>query len=84
MKYVIIVGIIIVVVAVLVMLRGRGQSTDGMSSFRRQIDALSPEARRSVVDQVQRVADEDNKPDRGQRPDGEPPSPDSSDDEQGN
>jgi hypothetical protein len=29
------------------------RANDGVDSFRRQIDALSPEARRPVVDQVQ-------------------------------
>ena len=31
---------------------------DGVATFRRQIDALSPEARRPVVDEVQRLDDE--------------------------
>jgi hypothetical protein len=31
------------------------RSNDAVESFRRQIDALSPEARRSVVDQVNRL-----------------------------
>lgn len=33
-------------------------SNDTVESFRRQIDALSPEARRGVVDQVNRIDDE--------------------------
>ncbi|MCB0965673.1 MAG: hypothetical protein KDB37_02460 [Ilumatobacter sp.] len=33
------------------------RSRDGVDSFRRQIDALSPEARRPVVDQVQSAAE---------------------------
>jgi hypothetical protein len=41
---------LVVVVAVLVS-RSR-HSTDGVDSFRRQIDALSPEARRPVIDQM--------------------------------
>ncbi len=32
-------------------------SNDAVESFRRQIDALSPEARRNVVDQVNRIDD---------------------------
>ena len=34
------------------------RSNDTVESFRRQIDALSPEARRGVVDQVNRIDDE--------------------------
>jgi hypothetical protein len=33
------------------------RSNDAVESFRRQIDALSPEARRNVVDQVNRIDD---------------------------
>jgi hypothetical protein len=33
------------------------RSNDTVESFRRQIDALSPEARRGVVDQVTRIDD---------------------------
>ena len=52
-------AIIVVVVAVLVaglliMLLGlRRRPVDGVASFRRHIDALSPEARREVIDRVQ-------------------------------
>ncbi len=53
--------IIVVVVVVVVVLIGLAvarsrRSNDGVDSFRRQIDALSPEARRPVVDQVQSAA----------------------------
>jgi len=54
---------VIIVVAVLVLgvvafaIARRKHSNDGVDSFRRQIDALSPEARRSVVDQVQKSAE---------------------------
>ena len=52
-------GIVILIVAVIVVvavglgrrLRRRG-ANDGVDSFRRQIDALSPEARKHTVDQV--------------------------------
>jgi len=67
--------IVIVIVAVVVVLialavaRSR-RSNDGVDSFRRQIDALSPEARRPVIDQVQNAAgrtptdaDDDDEPD---------------------
>lgn len=46
-------GLAIVVVLVgAVWLFGRRRGTDGVDSFRRQIDALSPEARRTTVDQA--------------------------------
>lgn len=50
----IIIALALVVVIVLVV-RSRN-ANDGVDSFRRQIDALSPEARRPVVDQVQNAA----------------------------
>ena len=43
-------------IVVLVMIARSRRSGDGVDSFRRQIDALSPEARRPVVDQVQNAA----------------------------
>ena len=53
--------VVIVIVAGLIVVgflafRARS-SRDGVDSFRRQIDALSPEARRPVIDQVQSAAD---------------------------
>ena len=65
--------VIIVVVALvgllaLVVVRRRG-SHDGVDSFRRQIDALSAEARRPVIDQVQHAAERD--PDDDDDADGE-------------
>lgn len=59
---VIVVAIVVVAVVVGLILRAR-TSADGVDSFRRQIDALSPEARRPTVDQVknaERPADEDD------------------------
>ncbi len=48
-----IVVVVIVLVAVLVGLSLRNRGTDdGVDSFRRQIDALSPEARKPTVDRV--------------------------------
>jgi len=41
----------VVVLILVIVLRSRGAS-DGVDSFRRQIDALSPEARRPVIDQM--------------------------------
>ncbi len=59
---VVVVAIVVVAVIVGLILRGR-TSADGVDSFRRQIDALSPEARRPTVDQVKNVerpADDDD------------------------
>ncbi len=56
----IVVGVVLaiaVVIAVIVGMRLR-RRTDPVDSFRRQIDALGPEARRPVVDQVRRVDDD--------------------------
>jgi hypothetical protein len=50
---VLIVVVIVVVVAVALAVARSRRANDGVDSFRRQIDALSPEARRPVVDQVQ-------------------------------
>ncbi len=47
----IVVGVLVVVVALVVAGRRRS-SADGVDSFRRQIDALSPEARRPTIDQM--------------------------------
>jgi hypothetical protein len=52
----VIVLVAVVIAAVLVIASRYRQSRDGVDSFRRQIDALSPEARRPVVDQVQSAA----------------------------
>jgi hypothetical protein len=52
-----------VVVAVVVSALRRSRTPDGVATFRRQIDALSPEARRPVVDQVQQL-EEDAQPPR--------------------
>jgi hypothetical protein len=59
MSPVLIIVIVICVVAVVVAIgfNASRSRNDGVDSFRRQIDALSPEARRPVVDQVQSVAE---------------------------
>jgi hypothetical protein len=45
----------LLVVVVVVVLASRRRPADGVVSFQRQIDALSPEARRRVVDRVQQL-----------------------------
>lgn len=53
--FMILVAAVAVVLVVVAVARSR-RANDGVDSFRRQIDALSPEARRPVVDQVQNAA----------------------------
>jgi cytochrome oxidase Cu insertion factor (SCO1/SenC/PrrC family) len=49
----IVVALVALVALVAVVVVGRSRrSNDGVDSFRRQIDALSPEARRPVIDQM--------------------------------
>ena len=50
----VVIGIVVVAVVVGMALRNRN-TTDGVDSFRRQIDALSSEARKPTVDQVKSV-----------------------------
>jgi hypothetical protein len=58
-----VVGIVVVAVILGLALRNRSDE-DGVDSFRRQIDALSPEARKPTVDRVksveQQVDDDDS------------------------
>jgi hypothetical protein len=54
----------LIVIAVVIVVARRRRPVDGVASFRRQIDALSPEARRPVVDRVQALEDDDE---RGER-----------------
>jgi hypothetical protein len=48
----ILVAIVVVVLAVLVIVMRKPRQEPGVASFRRHIDALSPEARREVMDRV--------------------------------
>ena len=45
-------GIVVVVLVVLLLMMRRPHQEPGVASFRRHIDALSPEARREVMDRV--------------------------------
>jgi hypothetical protein len=56
--FLIVAAAVVVVVIVVVVVSRRRRQPDGVATFRRQIDALSPEARRSVVDEVQRLEDQ--------------------------
>lgn len=59
MAPVLVVVIAILLVALVIWLVRR-REPDTLDSFRRQIDALSPEARRPVVDQVQQLEEQDD------------------------
>lgn len=51
-------GVVLAVVVIVLVARSR-RSNDTVDSFRRGLDALSPEARKPVVDQVQHHAEGD-------------------------
>jgi hypothetical protein len=68
----VIIAIAVVVVVIAVILMRRSRHPDGVAQFQRQIDALSPEARRPVVDRVQQLEEQ---------ADAEPPSEKADDDE---
>lgn len=61
MSVLIVIVIVALIVAIGVMFRSRRRprQDEGMQSFRRHIDALSPEARREVIDRA-RKHDEDS------------------------
>jgi hypothetical protein len=54
----IVIGAAIIAAGIVLFVLSRRRTPDPVTSFQRQIDALSPEARRSVVDRVQRIEDE--------------------------
>jgi len=56
------VAAVVVVIAVVVVVTRRSRHPDGVAQFQRQIDALSPEARRPVVDRVQQLEEEADAP----------------------
>ena len=49
---VVVIAVVVVLGVVLLLVARARRSPDGVTSFQRHIDALSPEARRSVVDRV--------------------------------
>ena len=65
---VIVVIAVVVVVGVGVMMVSRRRRPDGVAAFQRHIDALSPEARRPVVDQVQQLEGDAEQPKPVDRP----------------
>ena len=56
----IVIGAAIIAAGIVLFVLSRRRAPDPVTSFQRQIDALSPEARRSVVDRVQQLEDEKN------------------------
>lgn len=57
--------VVVVALAAFVVLRGRSRHEEpGVHSFRRHIDALSPEARREVIDRVRPRQTEQSQPDQ--------------------
>ena len=59
MIYVVIGVAVVALVVIIVLARGR-RAPDGVASFQRQIDALSPEARRPVVKRLEDVTKRDD------------------------
>ena len=62
MIWVVLAAVLVVALGVKVIADRRRRREPGMQSFRRHLDALSPEARREVADRVRRSLDD--------RPDG--------------
>ncbi|MGA9275862.1 hypothetical protein [Ilumatobacter sp.] len=59
-----IVGAVVLVVLLVLVARRFRRRPDPVDSFRRQIDALSPEARRPTIDQVRDAADDSGETER--------------------
>jgi hypothetical protein len=57
--FVVIGAAVVALVVIVVLARGR-RAPDGVASFQRQIDALSPEARRPVVKRLEDVTKRDD------------------------
>ena len=53
---VVLLAVLVVAVVVVIVMRRNRSTTSSVDSFRRHIDALGPEARRTTVDQVQSAA----------------------------
>ncbi len=54
----VVIVIAVLAIALAILVGRRRRPTDPVDSFRRHIDALGPEARRPVVDQVRRTDDD--------------------------
>ena len=66
---VVIVVVVVVLLGVGAVVVSRRRRPDGVAAFQRHIDALSPEARRPVVDQVQQLEGEAEQARPPERPD---------------
>jgi hypothetical protein len=69
----VIVAVVVIVVAVVLVAIGaaviiRARRPDTVEVFQRQIDALSPEARKPVVEQIQQLEGEDDRTDEDDGP----------------
>ena len=58
------IGAILIILVVVVVARIVRPRHDPVDSFRRQIDALSPEARRPTIDQVRDAAEDSGETDK--------------------
>ena len=56
-------GAVLIILAVVILARIIRPKQDPVDSFRRQIDALSPEARRPTIDQVRDAAEDSGETD---------------------
>lgn len=66
MLWILIIAVLVVALVAVVTVQQRRSPQSSVDSFRRQIDALGPEARRTVVDQVQTVSrDQADEPEPG-------------------
>jgi len=53
----IVIGVLLIAALLAVRISNHRRPVDGVATFRRHIDALSPEARREVIDRVQNARD---------------------------
>jgi uncharacterized membrane protein len=56
----IVIGAVVIAVALIAFLASRRRTPDGVTTFQRQIDALSPDARRSVQQRLEDVSKRDD------------------------
>jgi hypothetical protein len=61
-----IIGAIVIIIVVILLARIIRPKQDPVDSFRRQIDALSPEARRPTIDQVRNAAEDSGETGEGE------------------
>lgn len=59
MTWIVVAAVVVLGSAVTVLLRQRARHESGITNFRRHIDALSPEARREVMNRVRRDDDQE-------------------------